>query len=307
MELNNIRGINPSRSMSMNSSAGSKSFIIGLVVCTAVLAASGCSKSTKENAYISFFMGEVTVKHGSEPHKAKLKDMLVDGDLVITADKSFAVIQLSGGSVCRVEKNTTLELTSVLGNEKNLTLKNGIVLSKIGKLKKDEQYLVKTPLAIAAVRGTEFMTAYNGTKTTVSVGDGKVNVIRSDTTGDNPVDTGNTAVVSNSVEMRGVNNDEAVELEKLKPVNFIPEVEKKSDDELNEIGKTLVVEDSIPENRKMALDEIRKRYNRIDTVTLYSGKVIKGAILSRGKTFRIVTPSGTISVESSKIKRTSTN
>jgi len=304
------RKIKDRRSITMNSSTATRSITIGMAVCAAILTASGCAKAPQA-AYLSFFMGEVTIQHGSESHKAQLKDKLSDGDAIVTADKAFAVIQFSGGSVCRVEANTSIELSSIIGNEKNLTLKSGMVLSKIGKLKKDEQYTVKTPLAIAAVRGTEFMTAYNGTKTTVSVGDGKVNVTRNDTAGDHPIDAGNTAVVSDSVETRAVNTDESAELDKLKPVTFIPDLEKKSDDQLNEIGKTLVVEEPketvVPDNKLLTLDDIRKKYNRIDVITLYTGKVIKGAIIARGKTFSVVTPSGTIAIDANKIQRTSTN
>jgi len=287
-----------------------KSLVVGFAVCAAVMLTFNCAKTPDEKAYVSFSMGDVTVKRGADSHAAQLKDVLSDGDLIITGDKSFVVIQLPGGALCRIEKNTSVTLSSVLGKEKNVTLHKGVILSKIEKLGKGEKYNVKTPLAIAAVRGTEFMTAYDGTSATVSVGDGKVNVINVGAEGESPADEGKTVVVSDSsaaVETRDVNNEESAELDKLKPVEYYPRIENMSDEELREAGKKLIVNESISEQARLSLDKIRKKYDRIDTVTLYSGKVIRGAIVSRGKVFRIDTPLGMIEIESKNIRRTWSN
>ena len=71
---------------------------------------------------------------------------------------------------------------------------------------------------------------------TASVKDGKVNITHANTTGNNSLDEDKTVVVSDSVEMREVSPDEMDKHAKLKPVNFIPDIEKRSDVELNETG-----------------------------------------------------------------------
>ena len=283
-------------------------FIIAVTACAAVMMTLNCAKSPAEGkAYVSFTMGNVAVTRGTDSRQAKIKDVLADGDRIVTGDRSFAVIQLPGGALCRIEKNTSVELSSILGGDKSIMLNKGIILSKVEKLGKGEQYRVKTPLAIAAVRGTEFMTSYDGTSAKVAVGDGKVSVSRVDTAGDNPVDEGKTVVVSDSVETRDINDAESAELEKLKPVEVIPDIENKSEEEIREEGKDLIVEEYVPSNTKLTLEQIRQKYDRIDTITLYSGKVIKGAIISRGRKFRVETPSGLLLIESKKIKQTSSN
>lgn len=277
-----------------------KTAIIGIVLCSAVTLTLNCAKNPGEKAYVSFTMGDVAVTRGADSRQAKIKDVLSDGDLIVTGDKSFAVIQLPGGAICRIEKNTTVELSSIIGGDKTIMLQKGTVLSKVSKLGKDESYRVKTPLAIAAVRGTEFLTAYDGSYAKVAVGDGKVNVTRIDAEGDHPVNPGRTVVVSDTVEERDMNEDEAAELEKLKSAEAVPDAGDQSGNDLLDDGNGSA-------QTKLTLDQIKKKYDRIDTITLYTGKVIRGAIISRGRMFRIETPSGVVVIESKKIKQTSSN
>jgi len=49
---------------------------------------------------------------------------------------------------------------------------------------------------------------------------------------------------------------------------------------------------------------LKEKYGRIDVVTLFTGRVIKGVIISRGNSFSIITPDGVISVDASKIMKT---
>jgi hypothetical protein len=289
----------------MNTSKTRLTVFIASVIISAAVIMTGCSKPVEERAFVSFFAGDVMIKHGAESRAIKLKDEVSDSDIIKTGSKSFAVVQMPGGSVCRIEENTNVEMSAITGGEKKLTLSKGIILSKIEKLKKGEGYTVKTPLTVAAVRGTEFLTKYNGIEAVVSVGEGKVSVARVSVSDETPLDAGSTAVVKDTVDLRAVNAEEAKELDKLKSVSFINDIDKKSDEELKEIGKTLAVAESEEEEKPMSLNDIKKKYNRIDVVMLYSGKVIKGAIVSRGKVVRIVTPSGPVAIESNKIKKTS--
>lgn len=56
--------------------------------------------------------------------------------------------------------------------------------------------------------------------------------------------------------------------------------------------------------RAVGLDEIRAQFGRIDTVTLYTGKPYRGAIVSRGKNLWMVTPSGLVVLANSQVKLT---
>jgi hypothetical protein len=50
------------------------------------------------------------------------------------------------------------------------------------------------------------------------------------------------------------------------------------------------------------LEEIKEVFERIDEVSLYSGKVIKGAIISRGENYSILTTGGVVSVPGSQVR-----
>jgi hypothetical protein len=52
----------------------------------------------------------------------------------------------------------------------------------------------------------------------------------------------------------------------------------------------------------LSLDEIRAKYEWVDQITLYNGKVLKGAITSRGETYMVLTTDGVIRVPRNQVK-----
>jgi len=52
------------------------------------------------------------------------------------------------------------------------------------------------------------------------------------------------------------------------------------------------------------LDEIRAKYGRIDVIYLYSGEAVRGAIIGRGETLRLVVPGGYRSIPKASVKNT---
>jgi len=266
----------------------------------------GCGQKVTALASVSFITGDVSVKRGADVHKALLKEEIKKGDVITTGVKSFIIVQTTDQNVFRIQENTVLEFSVLSQQDTTLVLSNGSVLSKITKLQKENSCTVKTPLAVAAVRGTQFLTTYNGTKSTVAVGEGKVSVSKIGVTDEKALDAGKTAVVDKTVDLRDNNKEEKIELGKLEAVASLEDLNKKSDDELNEIGKKIIEADEklTEDNKPMTLEEIQAKYKRIDVVTLYSGLIVRGAVLSRGKTFQIITPTGMQYIESNKIKRT---
>jgi hypothetical protein len=266
----------------------------------------GCRDKSVALASVSFITGEVSVKRGADVHKVILKEEIKNGDILTTGAKSFIIVQTTDQDVFRIQENSVLEFSQLSQEDTTLVLSNGSVLSKITKLKKDDSCTVKTPLAVAAVRGTQFLTTYDGKQSVVAVGEGKVSVTKIGATDEKALDEGKTAVVEKKVEIRDSNKEEKIELGKMNAVAPLEDLNKKSEAELDEIGKKIIEADEklSADNKLMTLEEIRAKYKRIDVVTLYSGLVVKGAVLSRGKTFQIITPSGMQSIESTKIKRT---
>jgi hypothetical protein len=57
-----------------------------------------------------------------------------------------------------------------------------------------------------------------------------------------------------------------------------------------------------PAAKTLSLDEIRAQYKWVDQITLYSGKVVKGAVISRGETYSVLTTEGVMRIPRNQIK-----
>jgi len=57
-----------------------------------------------------------------------------------------------------------------------------------------------------------------------------------------------------------------------------------------------------PAVKTLSLDEIRARYKWVDEITLYNGKIFRGAVMSRGETYRVLTTEGIVMIPRSQIK-----
>jgi len=57
-----------------------------------------------------------------------------------------------------------------------------------------------------------------------------------------------------------------------------------------------------PAAKTLSLDEIRAQYKWVDQITLYNGRVFRGAIISRGETYRVLTTEGIVMIPRSQIK-----
>ena len=135
-------------------------------------------------AVVTFVVGEASVLKNNAWKKIDVGAELVQNDSIKTGNASTIDIQI-GQSIVRVKENSTLRLAMLYldagtGIEKNtLDLAVGTVLAKPKKLVKGESFLVKTPTAVAGVRGTMFVVEAKQTRDTrVSVIDGKVSVTK---------------------------------------------------------------------------------------------------------------------------------
>ena len=125
------------------------------------------------------------------------------------------------------------------------------------------------------------------------------------------METSRTIVVDDTVKEREISPVEKLELKRFDTVPVIDKIENRGDTQDPNVKKALEMEKEIDQeinklvlNRAMSLQEIRARFGRIDVVTLYSGRVIRGAIVSRKASVEIITPSGLISVRANKIRNT---
>ncbi|MBN1501731.1 MAG: FecR domain-containing protein [Spirochaetes bacterium] len=139
----------------------------------------GCSQAEKaaDYAMVSFFVGDVILNN----KMINIGDQIRESDTIVTADRSSCDVKI-GGSIIRIKENSKLEFSSLLNkNSENtvLGLDKGKMLCKPKKLLKDDSFTVKTPTAVAGVRGTQFTVETDVNNTTrIKVFDGKVKVAK---------------------------------------------------------------------------------------------------------------------------------
>lgn len=286
--------------------------VITMVISTIMLAS--CGKGKSPGAVISFYSGTATIQSLNEqPRPVHIQDPVKDGDIIETGDKTSVIIQVGDELLVRFESNTKTVITSMKDiTRREIQLEKGKVLSSVSKLKKGNEYLIKTPTSVASVRGTEFLTDFSDGRTVVAVGKGIVSVVKSDTKEEKLVEVGKSVVVSGKMDLREVSKVEALELKKLESTPVIKDIENMTPENLNKQFEDTIKKDeeinreieTSAGNAGMSFQEMKARYNRIDVITMYNGKIIKGVILNRGASLKILTPGGVISVQAKDVQRT---
>ena len=142
-----------------------------------------CAKKEKiDFGFITFYYGEVIVKHLGKKTAPKLKMVLKSGDKVYTKKDARIDIQLQNFGLVRINENSEVDLEKVITevNESiEVGLDNGQILCKLSKLQKNDEFQVHTPTAVAGVRGTTFLVESQKDKGTseIAVASGSVEVV----------------------------------------------------------------------------------------------------------------------------------
>lgn len=116
------------------------------------------------DARLDSYAGSVLVKPAGTKRwiNARKGLPLSQGDTVRTGKKSAAYLSLDGRGIVSLNASTELDLKDLKRKDSSLILRTGRFIMKITGLKKRAERLsVRTPTAVAAVRGTEFAVAYS--------------------------------------------------------------------------------------------------------------------------------------------------
>lgn len=267
-------------------------------------------KTVAVKSSIISFIGSVEITRGIEAARpVVLGEELKQGDIIKTGPGSFMVFNIGETATARVQPDTTVTLSSIADRSNiDLTLMKGGVLNKVNKLSKGSSYKISTPTVVASVRGTVFSATYEEGTNTVAVKNGNVEVLVKDRNETVSLKDGKTAVIKETVIERPIDEVENIVLENMSVIPDIIDIEDKTKSEqLNqqiiekdkEINKQLEGRD-IPKT----LAEIKEKYERIDEVLLYSGKIIRGVILERGSYYKILTTSGYVNIPAKQIRNT---
>ena len=161
-----------------------KSFFL-ILILTIILSFS-CKKNEESKIYrkgiVNFFEGTVYIITNNNKIKASVGAAVKQGMKIITGDNSFVDIYF-GENVVKILSKSSFEIKTLLFDIENnaehteFFTSNGRIFSKIKKkLMGKDSYLVKSPSAVAGVRGTEFLLTEKNGKGAVSCLKGKVEV-----------------------------------------------------------------------------------------------------------------------------------
>ena len=156
-----------------------KKFLVVLVLIVVVLYV---VSSTRRTAVVTFTKGEVEVcLRGQKEWKTLEPEMkLGKNDKIRTKYNSKIDVKLDEKSAFRLTEDSEAQIATLIRMGKfqatSLKLKDGKVLTKVGKYPVKPRFSIRTPAAVAAVRGTSFLVASSPEKTRVAVKEGLVRV-----------------------------------------------------------------------------------------------------------------------------------
>ncbi len=170
-----------------------KKTVLILFSLAVLLASTAAIKKNQEDysvAYVNDIQGECEIKKKSEGFIEELSDIytpLYEGDTLITGRDGRIEIVFDDSTIVKMDPSSKLVIKNLKRGKKNSTLLEllkGTLLAVVKKLTDDEEFAVKTKMAMAAVKGTEFIVETNDND------DGKVGVYEG-------------AVVVSSLDMSG--------------------------------------------------------------------------------------------------------
>lgn len=147
-----------------------------------ILIVIGVTYAQKNSTYkVNLSYGNVQVSHnnGQKWITAEPEMELVEMDTVKTGNDSYCDILMPGRGNFRIVEDTMVTMNKLRKQLEQIKIKSGKVLFNITqKLKNDETFKVESEVAVAAVRGTEFVIETDGGKLKCSVIHGTVAIRR---------------------------------------------------------------------------------------------------------------------------------
>jgi hypothetical protein len=290
-----------------------KKLVCMILACVAVSVINvSCSFKPNEEVKVIFLIGSADVTHidgKTEPVSLK---MLLQKDDIIKTKEGHILIQVGDEILTRIESNTTMQITKLFdGNETRLSLEQGQLISRVKKLGKNS-FIIKTPTAVASVRGTAYSVSYYKTRSILAVKEGTVQIdaIVKNQEKHNMVGAGNTMVI-NKGQIRNINEFESLEIEKMSQIPYSSGKDLEGEDAYKDIAKTVEEQEQAINKNILArggpiprtLDEMLNKFGYLNRLTLYSNKYYTGIILSRGKKeVKIMTLDGIESVPARQVR-----
>ena len=133
------------------------------------------------SAMLTSVKGKVAVqaKGSGSWQQATNKMTVKDGDTVKTSSGASAIVKFKDGSMIKIGPMSATKI-SATGTGKSVDMESGKTWSRVRKLDKESDFKIKTPTAVAGVRGTFFSSEAEEAQSQFDVFDGEVVVSNTD-------------------------------------------------------------------------------------------------------------------------------
>jgi hypothetical protein len=294
-----------------------------LILSTALVAfvAANCGEKKEQasldSAKFTYVKGDVLVS--GKP--ATLGQTVSKDATIEVKNNSMAVLQFASAASITLKANSVLSIANLSKNDSGkpvieLSQNTGSSFSKIAK--GQSEFSIKTPTAVAGVRGTSFeLIVGNGKTTQIKLLEGKVQVAKADATKEE---------IAAAPVVEAGQKVEASAQGVAKPTE-ITEAEKSSLQAMNTVeiapasGKVVVPESvekyatgtaasaslteaaAKPEVKRLTLADIKAKYGRIARIETKNGKAYVGYFNQTGANMTIQTVDGQISIPVASVQK----
>jgi len=301
--------------------------ITNFFIISSIVFIAGCSKKAVElQGEVAFLTGILKINSTDATIGSRIKK----DDILLTGNMSQATIQVSETAVIIMQSDSEIKFDS-LANEQgkpqniSMELSRGTTFHKV--LKSGTEYTVKAPTAVASVRGTSFEVSGDSNKTRVSVVTGRVSVKKNPGMEEIILTAGESIEVKADTDVSRRISDKAPAVNRINTVAgktvtektdkaLPPQVKKtpasiKQDKVKTSFAAKTESRETLPDpaavkalmNKKDPdIKDIKKVYSRIDSIHLYSGEIITGAIIGRGDTYSVMTTGGIVKIAKKDIQ-----
>jgi hypothetical protein len=174
------------------------------LTCAVALCAAAPAQAQEKVGVVTTVVGPVTVARASlPPEPLKFKDDVFVRDRVTTGENAITRILLGGKVIITARERSTLTITETPGLS-TIDLSSGRIAVAVEKalMKPGERLDIRTPNAVAGVRGTVLFVEAAGDRSTITVTRGLVHVTRLDSVTGVPVGPFTAVAVRQTVTVR---------------------------------------------------------------------------------------------------------
>jgi hypothetical protein len=263
---------------------------------------------TPNYGLIASLQGSAVIKKTNrQTETVTAKSRLREKESLKTEKSARLAILFPNMGIVKIMPETEIKIEKLNSGEVELMLLGGKALIKVSKLPAKKSFIVRTPASVIVAHGAEFSISYDQNNSTVAAAEGKLLVTSNKQ--EIFVESGKAADLKEKIVLRQIHKKEALDLERLhtleipatagNPAEFekaTGAIDNSADHKIADFEKKYEAKKNL-----LSLDEIRTKYKHLHKLTLKNGKIMYGAVVSRGEKYHFITAAGTIAVPKSEI------